>query len=354
MKKNFDDGVLTLSRRQLIGAGVLAAGAVAFSTAKAAARSSASPIDIVPEPGQVGATEGLVDVGGAKLWFWDTGGDGQPVVFLHPATGSGASWVYQQPVFAKAGYRVIGYSRRGHYKSETDNNAPSPTPARTAAGPMTSYDLDDLRKLAEHLKLGRFHLVGIAAGGFIAAQYAVNFPETLRSVMLGCSLLNIQEPEYQALTGRVIPQSFSSMPVEFRELSPVYRTLNPKGTERWLEIQKNSRSIPLGNMPAGEAPAGERRPPPAGGGFGGAGVPTDPNRKPVTFATLSAMAEKVPTLLMTGDADLYQNPGVLHFVSQHVPAAAKTVINYSGHAPFWEQPAEFNRIVLDFVKRNRR
>lgn len=354
MKKNSDGAVIPLSRRELIGAGVLVASAVAFKTAEAAAQSSTAPVDIVPEPAQVSVTEGLLDVGGAKLWFWDTGGDGQPVVFLHPATGSGVSWIYQQPVFAKAGYRVIGYSRRGHYKSETDSKAPPPAPARTPAGPMTSYDLDDLRKLAEHLKLGRFHLVGIAAGGFIAAQYAVNFPETLRSVVLGCSLLNIQEPEYQALTGRVIPPGFSGMPVEFRELSPVYRTLNPKGTERWLEIQKNSRSTPLGDMPAGEVPAGERRPAPAGGGFGGAGVPTDPGRKPVNFATLSAMAEKVPTLLMTGDADLYQNPGLLHFVGEHVPAATRTIISYSGHAPFWEQPAEFNRIVMNFVKRNRR
>lgn len=354
MKKNSDDAVIPLSRRELIGISVLAASAVAFESAQAAAQSSAAPVDIVPEPAQAGVTEGLLDVGGAKLWFWDTGGDGQPVVFLHPATGSGASWVYQQPVFAKAGYRVIGYSRRGFYKSEADNKTPAPASAPASAGPMTSYDIDDLRKLAEHLKLGRFHLVGIAAGGFIAAQYAVNFAEALRSVVLGCSLLNIQEPEYQALTGQVIPRNFGSMPPEFRELSSAYRTLNPKGTERWLEIEKNSRSVPLGPMPGGGAPTGEGRPaaPPGGIGFGGA--PTDPSRKPVTFATLSAMAEKVPTLLMTGDADLYQNPGLLHFVGQHVPAAAKTVIKYAGHAPFWEQPAEFNRVVMDFVKRNRR
>ena len=41
-------------------------------------------------------------------------GGGQPIVLLHPATGSGLIWAYQQPAFVKAGYRVIAYSRRGY------------------------------------------------------------------------------------------------------------------------------------------------------------------------------------------------------------------------------------------------
>jgi hypothetical protein len=33
------------------------------------------------------------------------------------------------------------------------------------------------------------------------------------------------------------------------------------------------------------------------------------------------MSTEVPTLLMTGDADLYFNPGLLHYLGQRVPAA---------------------------------
>ena len=49
----------------------------------------------------------MADVPGAKLWGWDTGGHGEPIVLLHPNTGSAASWGYQQPVFARAGHRVV-------------------------------------------------------------------------------------------------------------------------------------------------------------------------------------------------------------------------------------------------------
>jgi len=72
----------------------------------------------VPIPGQAPATEGFAPVPGARLWYWDTGGDGEPLVLCHPASQSSQIWLYQQPVFAKAGYRVIAYSRRGAYKSD--------------------------------------------------------------------------------------------------------------------------------------------------------------------------------------------------------------------------------------------
>ncbi|MET4580500.1 hypothetical protein ABIE13_005647, partial [Ottowia thiooxydans] len=36
-----------------------------------------------PIPTPAPAQEGWIDVGGARLWYWDTGGTGQPVVFMH-------------------------------------------------------------------------------------------------------------------------------------------------------------------------------------------------------------------------------------------------------------------------------
>ena len=50
---------------------------------------------------------------GVDLWYNDTGGSGTPVLFLHAASGTCDSWVYQEPVFTAAGYRCIAYDRRG-------------------------------------------------------------------------------------------------------------------------------------------------------------------------------------------------------------------------------------------------
>src|SRR5215469_2787064 len=106
------------SRHALGGAGLplLAACAALLLGGAGPALSQSTANAVVPA--QVPAKEGLAQLADTRLWYWDTGGEGAPVVLLHPASGSGLIWGYQQPVFAKAGYRVIGYSRRSYFNSD--------------------------------------------------------------------------------------------------------------------------------------------------------------------------------------------------------------------------------------------
>src|ERR1700722_4292101 len=66
----------------------------------------------VPIPEQAPAHEAVAELPGTRLWDWDTGGSGRPVILMSPPTSRAAQWVYQQQVLAPAGYRAIGYSRR--------------------------------------------------------------------------------------------------------------------------------------------------------------------------------------------------------------------------------------------------
>src|SRR4051812_19443924 len=105
------------SRRVILeGSALIAAGSALVHGSDAGAADAASdPMVPIPIPAQAPAKDGMAQLPGARLGYWDTGGDGAPIVLLHPATGSALIWEYQQPVFAKAGYRVIAYSRRGHH-----------------------------------------------------------------------------------------------------------------------------------------------------------------------------------------------------------------------------------------------
>src|SRR5688572_28391090 len=103
------------------------------------ASAQANPMTPVPLPAPVPVKDNVAAIPETRLWYWDTGGGGAPIVLLHPATGSALIWGYQQPVFANAGYRVIGYSRRGYI-----NSAPF-EPERPGSGS------EDLRQLADHL-----------------------------------------------------------------------------------------------------------------------------------------------------------------------------------------------------------
>ncbi len=73
-------------------------------------------------------------------------------------------------------------------------------------------------------------------------------------------------------------------------------------------------------------------------------------RTAATWARLETL--KVPTLLMTGDADLYTLPSVLRMFTARMPHAESAVTPETGHSSYWESPGEFNRTVLNFIRKH--
>ncbi|MEV6160725.1 alpha/beta hydrolase [Streptomyces sp. NPDC052052] len=301
------------SRRAVVGGAALAALATVATagTARAASRSDAAR-GPVPVPEQVPVTEYRVPVaGGGSLWCWDTGGDGEPVVLLHPGSGSGESWPYQQPALAAAGYRVIGYSRRGAYGSV----AGSKKEADTASG--------DLNTLADHLGLGRFHLSGSAAGGPVALDYALAYEERLRSLTVSGSVMGVQDAEYLELTAALQPDPFDDLPVAVKELGPSYRGGDQDGTAAWLAV--NARARTADAFPQSLAHT-------------------------ITWAALETLT--LPVQLVTGDADLYSPPSVMRLHARHLRDVQTHVVAEAGHNPHWEQPAAWNRLLVSFLRRH--
>src|SRR4030095_16927664 len=69
----------------------LAAGLAALGTGPietAHGQTVANPMRPIPIPAQVPAKDGVAQIPDTRLWYWDTGGQGVPIVLLHPATGS--------------------------------------------------------------------------------------------------------------------------------------------------------------------------------------------------------------------------------------------------------------------------
>lgn len=311
---------MTLDRRTILRAAALGVGAAAFSGSRvSAAETNVSNVPHV-EPQQAPAKEGVAELSGTRLWYWDTGGDGEAVILLHPGTGSGLIWGYQQPAFAKAGYRVIGYSRRGYYGSD---------PARGSVGD----DIDDLANLAGYLGIDRFHAVGSAGGAGTVPRFAIAYPNRVLSLTMACSLMGVQDSEYQAIENILVPQGVS-LPPDFRELSPSYRAMNRAGVARWNALHSMSKA--QGGASA-QTPASS----------------ANPERAILTWKQLGALA--APALVLMGDADLLAPAAVMRtYFAKHVPRAEMQLIAESGHSPYWEQPEIFNRLVLDFIRRHPR
>lgn len=266
----------------------------------------------VPIPAQVPVQEGLVEVPGSRLYYWDTGGCGHPVILLHAGTQSAAGWPYQQPVLAQAGYRVIAYSRRGYYRSDPGD------PDNPGVG------AEDLHHLIQHLELARVDLVAAAQGGFFALDYVLAYPERVRSIAVVSSLMGIGEADYEAVNARLRPGFFATLPHDFQELSPSYRAGNPEGLAAWRALDQQA-------MP---------------------GKRVTPRRtQPLTWARLESIGH--PMLLLTGESDLYTPPSLLRMQARHMPHAEVHIVAEAGHSPYWEQPVVFNAILLAFLARQK-
>ena len=253
----------------------------------------------------------FADLPGRRIFYRDIGGSGVPIVFLHAGTGSSIVWQHQIPAVRTAGYRFVTYDRLGSGRSVLEQRA---EPGSAA---------DDLHSLIEHLKIERFHLVGTAAGGIVALDYALSYPQRLRSLVVANSIGGVQDDDYLAMGRRMRPSpQFDAMPAEFRELGPSYRAANPVGTALWMELEHQSRATT--SLPSPQK-----------------------SRHRVTFAILETI--RVPTLLLTGDADLYTPPSALRLFAARMRGAEMVIVSEAGHSVYWEQPEVFNREVLAFI-----
>jgi pimeloyl-ACP methyl ester carboxylesterase len=296
----------------LKSAAFLALGAATLMIAQERATAApADPLMPTPVPSQVPVREGVAELRGTRLYYWDTGGGGPALVLLHPATGSALLWVHQQPAFAQAGYRVIGYSRRGYFGS-----AP-------AQKDDPGIGAEDLHQLVTHLGIERFHAVSSAAGGSIATDYALSHPDRLLSLVVTSNSAGVRTGEIARLAASLLPDGFDRLPPEFRELGPSYRAADPEGVRQWLELERKARS---------SEPVRQR--------FGNV----------ISAEKLGTI--KIPTLLMTGDADLYTPPSLLRMVAAQIPGSEVAIVPDTGHAIYWERPDVFNRVVLDFIARH--
>jgi pimeloyl-ACP methyl ester carboxylesterase len=249
---------------------------------------------------------------GVRLAYRDTGGAGVPLLLLHANTGTSASWAAQFGAFGAAGYRVIAFDRRGWGGSTAD----------PATGPQPGSIAEDLGALVDHLALPRFHLLGVAGGGFAALDYAAWQPGRLRSLVVAASTGSFSEPEMQALSRNIAIPGFADLPETFREIGPSFRALHPDRVAAWAHAQEAARQP---------------------------GAPAQALRTPNTFAKIATI--RTPMLAITASADLLAPPTLMAAWLRHVPQAEIVPIADAGHCVPMEQPDLFNAAVVEFLGR---
>lgn len=111
-------------------------------------------------------------VNGIDIWYEYTG-DGPPLVFHHGFAGPADNWppvVYE----LRERYRVLFFDARAHGRT----TMPDPS---TVTIPQFAADMAGLM---DALGIESAHVGGVSMGGMVSAQFACDYPERLRSLLL--------------------------------------------------------------------------------------------------------------------------------------------------------------------------
>jgi pimeloyl-ACP methyl ester carboxylesterase len=161
----------------------------------------------------------------------------------------------------------------------------------------------------------------------------------VRSLVIANSHGNVTDRDYVEIGKRIRPSpQFDDLPVDFRELGPSYRAIDPDGVARWLALSARKPGPETGSGKAQDDSMTLR-----------ADQFALSSERKVTWAKLEAL--QVPTLLITGDADLYTPPSVLRMFLAHMKTAEWAIIPETGHSSYWESPDLFNATVLTFLRK---
>lgn len=259
-------------------------------------------------------TRGVAAVNGTKLYYEDTG-HGDPVVLIHGLCLNCRMWDSQFDFLADR-FRVIRYDARGFGESAVPDK-----PFRHA---------DDLRALLDHLDVSTAHIVGLSMGGRIALHYALLYSEAIRSLILVDS----------AIDGFDWDESWSTSLDAIEACG--HRDGAKAANRMWLN---HELFAPAREHPDCAAKLAEIVD--ADSGWIWLHESLAQGIDPPARMRLAEI--HVPALVIVGERDLPDFHTIADILAAGIPGAAKVEMPDVGHMSNMEDPAAFNKILLEFL-----
>jgi len=112
--------------------------------------------------------------------FYETHGAGEEtIILMHHGFGCVKIWKNVWPRLVAEGFKVVTFDRRGFGRSEPGEDFPA---FYESEDRYRSESVAELRALRNALGLGKFHLVGQCEGGVVGIDYAVKYPEDVKTL----------------------------------------------------------------------------------------------------------------------------------------------------------------------------
>ena len=267
---------------------------------------------------------------GTDTVFCLNGGPGLPCDYLREA----------HSCLIDQGYRVVAFDQLGTGASDRPSNADLWTIARYVR------ETETVRRV---LQLGKVHLLGHSWGGWLAIEYALTFPEALKTLILEDTAADIPHliSELERLRGALGPETVAMMQrheaegtldhpeyqaaitiLNYRHVcrlaiwpAPVKRSLDDWNIAPYATIQGPNEFLYVGNL-------------------------KDWNRIPDLHRI------NVPVMITVGQHDEL-TPACALRMKQALPQAELHVFPNASHMPFYEEPGLYYPAILKFLDKNK-
>lgn len=249
-------------------------------------------------------------------------GKGEPLVLI-PGLAAGAWTWFKQVEALSAHFHVLTFDPRGIGKSDFSEGPPE---MRLLA--------DDIAALLHGLRIKQAHILGASFGGFVAQEFALAYPEVTRTLSLCCTSFggpNHVAPSMETLMELASTNGFNTEDRVRRNLLPAF---SPDFVRDHPDEIEEVIKLRMANPVVEEAYRSQLT-------------------AAIAFNAESRVcAIKAPTLVLSGDADVIVPAQNSRNLAAKIPGAALRLIEGGSHLFFIEQPAEFDRIVVEFLMHN--
>jgi pimeloyl-ACP methyl ester carboxylesterase len=265
-----------------------------------------------------------VEVNGVELEYEATG-SGEPVLLISPVLADGFLPLLSEPALAD-GYRLIRYHKRGWAGS-------THTPPPVSIGDHAA----DAAALLDHLGIRRAHIAGHSSGAAVAAQLALDRPETVHTLLLlELSLLTV--PTGQAFLEQAGPAFEAYASGDHSRALAMFMTL-VSGLE-WTAC----RALLEDRLPGALAQAGADA-----DTFFGVELPALTEWE---FGPRQAAAIERPVLSVLGSETLLLWVEVAEFLRSYLPQVEELTVDGVGHLLHIQRPEPVARGMAEFLERN--
>lgn len=266
-------------------------------------------------PGPSAPESGSLPVEGGSLAYEVRGSGPEAVVLLHGGFGDRRMWDGQMEPFARR-FRVVRYDQRGF--------GASPAPA-AAYSPVA-----DLLRLLDHLGVARAHLVGNSMGASLALDAALLHPDRFGKLVVAANGAN----------------GYPYTPEDTAGVVAVFQAAAREGPERAAELWLEHPMVKVTSRDPATAPLLREMVTANRGIFLMRHWPAE-RLDPPAFERLGELRN--PVLFLLGEDDTPLVRRAAEETAARIPHARKATLSGADHLPQMARPAEFNRLVLEFL-----